>query len=203
MPATPRLAGLLYLVIIICGVTSEAVFRAALRADPTLVAQGAGQLRLSMLADLMMALADVGLAVLLLALLRRFGEWLAIGATAFRLVQAAAIIAGLGWIMAAILDAPRAAMWLSIHETGYDVSLAFFAVNCLLTAVLLYRAGVAWLGWAIGLSGVVYGTGSIIRLIAPDLTAVFAPAYALPLLAETAFCIWLLSGAPALFRPPR
>ncbi|MRU16108.1 DUF4386 domain-containing protein [Roseovarius sp. A21] len=198
MPVSPRLVGLLYLVIIICGVTSEAVFRAAFRADPSLVSQGAGHLRLSMLADLVMALADVGLAILLLALLRRFGEWLAIGATAFRLVQAAGIAAGLGWLMAAILDAPRTAMWLSIHETGYDVSLGFFAVNCLLTGILLHRAGVAWLGWAIGLSGVVYGTGSILRLIAPDLATVFAPAYGLPLLAESAFCIWLLSGAPAL-----
>ena len=200
MPVSPRLAGFLYLVIIICGVTSEVVFRAAFRADPALVTQDAWALRLSILADLIMAMADVGLAILLLALLRRFGEWLAVGATAFRLVQAAAIAAGMGWVMAAILDTPRAAIWLSIHETVYDVSLAFFAVNCLLTGILLHRAGVAWLGWAIGLSGVVYGTGSVLRLMAPDLAAAFAPAYGLPLLAESAFCIWLLLGAPALSR---
>lgn len=200
MVVSPRFAGLLYLIIILCGVTSEVVFRAPFRADAALVNEGTGPLRLSMLADLVMALADVGLAVLLLALLRRFGEWLAIGATAFRLVQAATIAAALGWIVMATLDPQRSGVWLTLHETAYDISLAFFAVNCLLTGILLHRAGMIWLGRFIALSGVVYGTGSILRLVAPDLSPIIAPAYAVPLLAESWFCIWLLWGAPALSR---
>lgn len=202
MPVSPRFAGILYLVIILCGVASEAVFRAPFRADPALVAGDALGLRISMLADLTMALADVGLAVLLLALLRPFGTWLAVAATAFRLVQAACIAGGLGWIMAAILDPSGAGDWLSLHGVAYDVSLAFFAVNCVLTGALLQRAGLRWLGWGIAASGVVYGAGSVLHIVAPAMADGFAVAYVLPLVAETAFCLWLLFGAPGLKPAP-
>ena len=198
MPVSPRFAGMLYLLIILCGVASEAVFRAPFRADPALVALDAQGLRISMLTDLVMALADVGLAVLLFALLRPFGKWLAVGATAFRLVQAACIAGGLGWIMAAILDPAGAAGWLSLHSVAYDVSLAFFAVNCVLTGALLIRADPHLLGWGIVASGLVYATGSVLRLIAPAAADGFAFAYVLPLISESAFCLWLLFGARGL-----
>lgn len=95
--------------------------------------------RLSILADIVMALADAALAVLLFLMFRSISAGLALTAFVFRSA----------WV-------PRI------------------------------------LGLGIGLSGVVYLTGSLLRFAAPDLQALVAPAYLLPLIAETAFCLWLL-----------
>ena len=69
-----RIAGLLYLVIIVCGVGGEAFVRAPLHAEDasqTVANLLAAELpfRLSILADVAMVLADVGLGVLLFYLL--------------------------------------------------------------------------------------------------------------------------------------
>ena len=70
----------------------------------------------------------------------------------------------------------------------------FFAVNCLLTAQLILRSGFVphVVGLGIGLSGLVYLTGSVLRIAAPELHGFVAPIYLVPLVAETAFCLWLL-----------
>jgi hypothetical protein len=48
------------------------------------------------------------------------------------------------------------------------------------------------------LSGLVYMTGSALRLADPTIAEAFAPAYGVPVLAESAFCLWLLfAGAGA------
>ncbi|MEP3332276.1 DUF4386 family protein [Sedimentitalea sp.] len=63
-----------------------------------------------------------------------------------------------------------------------------------MTAVLIVQSGFfpRVLGLGIGLSSLVYLSGSILRFIAPDLHGIIAPAYVVPLVAETAFCLWLL-----------
>ncbi|MCA8880117.1 MAG: DUF4386 domain-containing protein [Rhodobacteraceae bacterium] len=207
-----RIAGALYLVIILCGIWSEAAVRGGLAVpgDPAATAahilEAGPLLRLSILADALMALADVGLAVLLYVLLRPAGPVLALMAMAFRLVQAAAIAAALSFQFAAlrVLDPPfpgndpLAAVFLSVQAHGYDLGLIFFGVNCLLVAVLLIRApfAPAMLGWLIAAAGAVYLTGSILRFAAPGLWAGFQPAYLVPLVAEAAFCLWLLFRGP-------
>ena len=207
-------AGMLYAVIIVAGVWSEAVVRAPLQVpgDPAATAAAArgalGLLRASMAADVVMLLADVGVAVLLFLLLRPHGPLLALAAMVLRLLQAAVLGANLLNLQAAALlaaggpaaaglgDSADALLALSLqaHAHGYDLGLAFFGVNAVLTGILLRRAG--WgprvLGLALIASGAVYLVGSGLRLLAPDLSAGFAPAYALPLLAETAFAGWLL-----------
>jgi hypothetical protein len=67
-------------------------------------------------------------------------------------------------------------------------------VNAVLLGLLLGRAAWAptWLGGLLGVAGLVYLAGSFTRLVAPDLAAVIAPAYAVPILAESATCLWLL-----------
>lgn len=196
--STPRIAGLLYLCIIVLGIGSEGVLRLPYRADPGLAGSDPLGLHLSIMADIGMVLADVALALLLFALLRRFGQGLAVAAMVFRLVQAAGIIAGLNWLIAAVQIPEQAAAFLTVHGIGYDISLVPFALNCLLTGLLIRRAGARLLGLAIMASGAVYLTGTVMRVMAPDLADGFAAAYALPLLAESALCLWLLSGARRL-----
>ena len=205
---TARFAGLLYLTIILLGLTSELVFRGAVRVpgDPEATAAAIAsqpmQLRLSILADMGMALADVGLAVLLLRLLRDLGEGLALAATAFRLVQAAVIGASLPLLMAAAslaeTDPVGAGEAFARHGFAYDLGLMFFGVNSILTGLLIVRLGAAGrlLGAGLMVAGLVYMTGTTLRILSPDLAAAFAPAYGLTVLAEGAITVWLLVGGP-------
>lgn len=208
-PGQVRFAGLCYLVIILCGVGSEVALRGPLidfgSADGTAQAILAQTMRfrLSIMADVMMALADVALAILLYWMFRLVSAGLALTAMIFRLLQAGLIAAGLLNLQAAVLLLQSGAMddsaglaltFIELHAYGYDLGLIFFGVNCLLTAILIVRSGFVprVLGVGIGLSGLVYLSGSILRFVAPDLHGIVAPAYVVPLVAETAFCLWLL-----------
>ena len=213
--ATARMAGVFYLIIIVLGIWSEAFVRSSLFIpdDPmgtTANIIGAeGLFRLSMAADAIMVIADVALAAALFLLLRPVSAPLALTAMLFRLIQAAiigmnllnqdaalAIING-GATMAAFEGAEvdaLASLSLMLHGNGYDIGLIFFGVNSLLTGALLFKSGYfpKTLGILIIGAGLVYLTGSFLVLLAPQLSGPFSMAYALPLLAETAFCLWLL-----------
>ncbi len=208
------LAGALYAVIIIAGIWGEAAVRAPLLSpdDPPRTAAAVqaalGLVRASLATDMLMLIADVGLAVMLYRLLRAQGRTLAMAAMAFRLMQAAVLSANLLNLqfMVLMIDGGRsaallgdtAAAWITLllqaHAHGYDLGLVFFGINAVLTGALLWRA--AWVPRTLALmvvaAGAVYLLGSGIRLLAPGLSDAFAPAYTLPLLAESAFCGWLL-----------
>ena len=200
--AQARFAGFCYLVIILCGVGSEVALRGPLidlgSAEATARAIGAETLRfrLSILADVVMALADAALAILLFLMFRSVSAGLALSALVFRLLQSGLIAAGLLYLQAALLvtDAEQALSFITLHAYGYDLGLIFFGVNCLLTAHLIINSGFAprLLGLGIGVSGLVYLTGSTLRFAAPDLHSFAGPAYLVPLIAETAFCLWLI-----------
>ncbi len=104
-----RLAGALYLGIIVLGVWSELAVRAplAVPGDPAAtvanIREAEALLRLSLAADTLMAVFDVALAVLLFVLLRPVSTLLALVAMAFRLIQAAVIGAALLNQQAALL----------------------------------------------------------------------------------------------------
>lgn len=235
MPASPqlqaRLAGLVYLIIIVAGVWSEMFVRSALvvPGDPAATAAAVianeGLFRLSLAADAVMAVSDVALAVLLFVLLRPAGPTLALTAMVFRLIQTAIIGANLLNQNAALLlvgsagqaaglgaaDANALALhFLELHGQGYDLGLIFFGINSLLVGWLVIRAQYlpSFIGVGLLAAGAVYLTGSFSVLLAPSLTEALAPAYLVPLLAEAAFCLWLLlrginpgrwalAGAPA------
>lgn len=214
-----RAAGLLYLAIIVCGIGGEALLR-----GPLVVADDAGRtaanlaaaaltFRLGILADVVMALSDVALAVLLYVLFRPVDRTLSMMAMAFRLVQAA--ILGLNLVhlhdalallgTAALSVEQRDALvllHLDAHATGYDLGLFFFGINCLLVGALARRADFVptWLGRMISAAGVVYLLGSATRVVAPELVGALEPAYVVPVVAEVAFCVWLLRGGPARAR---
>ena len=197
-----RFAGVCYLIIILCGVGSEVALRGPLidlgSAEATARAIGTETMRfrLSILADVVMAVADAALAILLFLMFRAVSVGLALSALVFRLLQSGLIAAGLLNLQAALLvtDADLALSFITLHAYGYDLGLIFFAVNCLLTAQLILRSGFVphVVGLGIGLSGLVYLTGSVLRIAAPELHGFVAPIYLVPLVAETAFCLWLL-----------
>ena len=201
-------AGGLYLVIILCGVWSEGVARPALvtpgapEATARAIAGAPMLWKLAIAADLTMLLADVAIAAVFLRLFAATSPLLAPLAFALRLVQAALIGAALlPLTLAPSLPPATLEHAITLHGMGYDIGLVFFAVNCVVMAVMLLRTGLAGRGLPLALagSGAVYMTGSLTALFAPELNAAMQPAYALPLLAESGFCLWLM--ARGLRRP--
>ncbi len=204
-PSLVRLAGALYLTIIICGLGAELVLRGPLlQGTPDQVAKALSvniaQLRLSLMADTVMLLADVALALVFFGLLRHISNTLALAAMVFRLGQALLIgtsLIALASVPSLLADAPRIAVHMTdLHAIGYDVGLILFAVNSALMSILLWRSKVPKvIAGGIAASGLVYATGSLIRLIAPDWVVVIEPAYLIPMIAESALCLWLLIRA--------
>jgi hypothetical protein len=210
LTSTPRMAGIFYIVIILCGMTAELALRGPLlapgTAEGTLTAilAAPGQLRGAILLDTVMVLADIALAILLYRLLKPFGEGLALAAMVFRLMQAAVIAASLMALVAVDVMALRQGTaaadtvmtLMELHGIGYDVGLIFFAVNTGLTAWLLSRSGLVprALPPLLATAALVYLAGSLSRIVAPDLNAAMQAAYVVPLIAETWFALALLTG---------
>lgn len=203
-----RLTGLAYLGIILCGVFAEGVARDGLMidGDASATAQALqsqlGLFRASILADLAMLACDGLVAVLFFRLLRPHGPVLAKIALGLRLLQAATILWGVTFLMRifpALQGGDDRAIYAALHAHGliYDIGLIFFAGNCWAMAVLLHRAGGVprLICNGIGVSGVVYLLGSLTHLIAAPWLGLIAPAYLIPLLAETALSLWLLITA--------
>ncbi|SLN60223.1 hypothetical protein ROJ8625_03057 [Roseivivax jejudonensis] len=221
--AVLRWAGLLYLTIIVCGIGAEVGLRAPLidfadaGATAAAILGAPATFRLAIVADLVMAAADVALALLLFEIFRHAAPGLARAAMVFRLMQAGLIAANLlnmqaAWLVVAAGQdiaglapdqrAGLAALFLNLHAHGYDLGLVFFGINSLLTAVLIWHSELfpRWLGVALGAAGAVYLIGSGLRFGAPEMLPFFMPAYAVPVLAESAFCLALLfarRSAPA------
>lgn len=205
-----RLAGVLYLVIIIAGLGAELGLRGPLidlqdaGATAAAILDAPGQFRLAIAADLVMALCDAGLAILLYLMFRIASPGLALSAMVFRLIQTVLIAANLIMLQAAWLlifgadklaDANALALiLLDLHGHGYDLGLVFFGVNSLIMGLLLCRSGLfaKIFGAGLAIAGLVYLVGSGLRFFAPEWSAAFAPAYLLTILAETAFCFRLL-----------
>ena len=206
-----RVAGGLYLFIIVFGIAGEVALRGSLvvagDADATAanILANPGVFRAAFVSDSLMLLADVAIAVVLYLLFRPLSAPLSTAAAAFRLAQAAVIGANLlNYQMALLLLEGRglagadtralAALFLDLHAHGYDLGLIFFAVSNALLGVMLLRAPrlPTWLGWALIAAALVYLAGSYLRFLAPELQLALQPAYAIPLLAELAFCLWLL-----------
>jgi hypothetical protein len=186
---TARAAGALYLVIIVTGIAGGALRATHAPSDPAFAA--------SILMDATMALADVGVGVLLYALLRVVHPTLSMMAMAFRLAQAACIGLNLVHLVLAVrlTPDPLAQTFLSAHAIGYDLSLFFFAINCLLTGALVARSGFLprGLGWMLAGAGGVYLVGSTLQVVAPGLGESFAPAYAITLVSELSMCVYLMT----------
>lgn len=213
--AYARLSGVLYLLIIICGMFSEAYIRSSLIV-PGDAATTAGNIlaspglfRVGFASDSIMLLCDVAIAVLLYVLLRPVSRTLALAAAAFRLTQAAVLGFNLlnyyaamlllgGATYQAGLDTAQlhaqAMLFLELHSHGYDLGLIFFGLSNIILGYLLIRAAYfpSIFGYGLITAATVYLTGSFTRFLFPEILPFITPAYIVPLLAELAFCLWLL-----------
>ncbi|MCW9059868.1 MAG: DUF4386 domain-containing protein [Gammaproteobacteria bacterium] len=208
-----RAAGLLYLVIIACGIGSELFIRGSLYDDMDISVTAANILAYSalfktgFLADSIMLLCDVAIAIVLYLLFRQVDKTLALFAMVFRLVQAVIIGMSLLFYYATYLlltgnaqpDAQTyfmLSLLIDMHAYGYDLGLIFFGIANIALGVLVIRSGFCPrpLGHGLVIAAVIYVIGSYTRLFAVEYHTFVEPAYLVPLLAELAFCLWLLFG---------
>ena len=210
-----RLAGVLYLVIIVFGISSEVFIRSSLIVSGDAAATAGNILaspklfRAGFAADALMLLSDVAIAVLFYQLLKPVSRTLAMTAAAFRLMQAAILgvnllnyyapmlLLGDGGRVSAFEPAQLQALallFLELHRHGYDLGLIFFGLSNLVLGYLVVKSEYfpAVLGYGLQAAGVVYLAGSFTLFLAPEHVSLVEPAYAVPLLAELSFCLWLL-----------
>lgn len=210
-----RFAGVLYLLIIVFGLSGELFIRANIIVSGDAAATAANisasesLFRVGFLTDSIMILCDVALAVLFYILLRPVSKVISLAAMCFRLVQSAVLALNLLHYHAAILlltdsgntaafgVAPLEALasfFLDLYTHGYDLGLLLFGANCLLLGWLVYRSKYfpKFLGILVMAAGLVYLTGSYIRFLAPNFVDAFAPIYLVPVISELSLCLWLL-----------
>jgi hypothetical protein len=210
-----RVAGLLYLIIIVCGIFSEVAVRSSLivKGDPAgttaNIVSSVSLFRIGFAADSVMLLSDVAIAVLFYVLLKPVNKTLALMAAAFRLTHASILGFNLlnYYAPMILLGSPEYAasfginqlgalvmFFLDMHSHGYDLALLFFGFSSLILGYLVVKShfwpGV--FGYGLMAAGIVYLAGSFTRFLFPDYAPAITPIYVVPVIAETAFCLWLL-----------
>ena len=211
-----RLAGLLYLVIVVAGLFAELVVRAGVVESGDAAATARNILanedlfRLGFVADLAMVLADVGVAILFYVLLKPVSRTLALLAMVLRLLMDAVLAVNLMNHLGALLlldaDGPLATvnpaerdalglMALEAHQYGYLVALVFFGLHVAVLGWLFLRSTFLprTLGVLLGIAAVGYLVNSFTYFLIPGYDGALSPIALAPVLvAEVAVVGWLL-----------
>ena len=210
-----RVAGSLYLIIIVFGIFSEVFIRSILivpgdaASTVTNILASEWLFRTGFASDSIMLLSDVAIAVLFYMLLKPVSKTLALMAAAFRLTQAAILglnllnyyaalllLSGAGYSTVFEADQLYALviLFLDMHSHGYDLGLLFFGFSSLILGHLVAKSDYfpRILGYGLITAAVVYLTGSLMRFLFPEYVSFIVPIYIVPLFAELSFCSWLL-----------
>ena len=184
-----RIAGVLYLAIILLGMFGELVVRGTLfvsgDATATANAISASPLlwRAGIVGDLMMQVLDVPVIVIFYFLLRPVSRSLALFATLINLVQTAVLVANkLNLVVPLLLlgnasylkvfapEQLHALSYLAIqaHGFGFGIGLLFFGFACLVQGYLMFKSGYFpnALGWLLAMAGLSYLVNSCALLLA-------------------------------------
>lgn len=214
--AMVRMAGLLYLALIVLGALGEMQVRNALVVSGDAAATAAnivaseGLWRAAIVGDLLMHVLDVPVIAVLYLLLRSINKGLALFATLINLVQTAVLAANkLNLLLplfllgdAAYLKAfppeqlqSLAYLAVKLHGFGFGIGLIFFGVACVARGWLLFQSGFAPKAVCVlmALAGASYLVNSFAMLLAPAVAEMLFPFIMLPpLVGETVFALWLL-----------
>jgi len=211
-----RIGGLLYLIIIVAGVSGELFLR-----GPMIVSGNAAATaehieleptlwRVSLAGDLVMHLCDVGVMLAFYVLLRPVSQNLAFAAVLFNLIQTAVAVANkmnlmvplfllgdAGYLGAFTLEQRQALSYVAVrtHDYGFGVALVFFGLECLVVGYLIVRSGYlpGVLGVLMQIAGASYLVNSFALILAPAVASRLFPAIMLPpFVAELSMALWLL-----------
>jgi Domain of unknown function (DUF4386) len=211
-----RLAGALYLVIVVVGVFGQAVVRDRLvvpgNADATAANVLANETlwRLSVSGELGYLALAVVVSLLLYVLFRPVHRSWALLGLSFNLVAVAVEVVARFMLLAPLVFLGKAPYlqafepqqlhalayaFIRLHSYGFGLSLIFFGCVCLTWGYLIRRSGYfpVVIGWLMQLAGVCYLVNSFALLAAPGVAAILFPAILLPpLVAEVSFGLWML-----------
>ena len=211
-----RIAGILYLAIIVLGLFGELYVRGTLivagDAAATSAAISASPLlwRAGVAGDLLMHVFDVPVIVVLYFLLRPVSRSLALFATLANLVQTAVLVANKmnllvplflmensGYLTAFSPEQLHALSYLAIkaHGYGFGIGLIFFGVACLVRGYLIFKTGYLpkILGVLMAIAGVSYLINSFALLLAPPLAnAMFPGVLISAFVGELSLTLWLM-----------
>jgi hypothetical protein len=211
-----RLAGFLYLAIIVLGGFGELFVRGTLVVSGDAAATADNILhspflwRAGIAGDLLMHVFDVPVILILYFLLRPVSRSLALLATLINLVQTAVLVANklnlllplflledAGHLKSFSAEQLHALSYLAIkaHGVGFGIGLIFFGVACLVRGYLIFRSGYfpRPLGVLVFVAGLSYLTNSFALLLAPSIAALIFPGVLIPaFVGELSFCLWLI-----------
>lgn len=214
-----RIAGVLYLTIIISGIFAEFFVRQSLvvSGDAATTAENimasAGLFRMGIAGDLIMIMSDVALALIFYILLKPVSNTLALLAAFFRLAQATTLginLLNLFFVLQLLNGADYLAalgpeqvhalvlLFLNAHSTGYAIGLVFFGFSILVLGYLIFRSGYIprILGILLMLASLGYLVDSFAHVLLPnyaDYAAVFTLVVFTPaFIAELSLALWLL-----------
>jgi hypothetical protein len=209
-----RITGALYLIIIICGMSSEMFVRAVLidwnDPDATVANIAANPMlfRLGFISDLIMVMSDVAVALTFYVLLKHVSNAMALMAALFRLVQSAILGMNLlNYFQPIILlenngkgldpEQVNALVMqhLFAHDYGYLVALVFFALSCIVLGYLLYKSPL--FPGILGVLLIIAAGGYLIDSFTNFLFPAHAPltewlVVVSALVGEVGLCFWLL-----------
>jgi hypothetical protein len=201
-----RLAGLLYLIVAVCGGFSELYVRAGVKvagdaaATAANIAASATLFRVGALTDLVNLVCFLVLALVLYGLLKPVGATAAQAMLAFNAVSVAVLTANLVSHLAALQaatggDDALAMLFLDLHAQGYLVAGTFFGLWLLPLGYLLFRSGSAprALGVLVMVGSFGYVADLVTRVLFPVAGETLGPVLVLPsALAEVSLALWLL-----------
>jgi hypothetical protein len=210
-----KAAGFLYLIIMFVGFFAEGYVRGSLivSGDPATTAHNilaSAQLyRLGGAVEFVTLFCDVVVALVLYNLLKPVNRSLSLLAAFFRLVFTSIyaalslthfspliILGGAHYLNAFSANQLQALAYfsLSLHAVGYNISLVFFGIHCVIIGGLIVASTFLprTIGVLLSIAGTCYLINSFSNFISPTFAALLFPYIMLPgLLAEGSLALWL------------
>lgn len=210
-----RIGGVLYLIIIVIGFSSEFFVREKLvvSGDVTATANNIvaseSLWRITIAGALILLVCSIALTLILYVLLRPVNKTLALLAVFFNIVEFPIEAASKLCLFAALFLSGNAdylkafephqlhalvQISLKLHDYGFGIDLVFFGFACLVYGYLLFRSGYfpRTLGVLMAIAGLSYLTNSFMLILAPAYAGTISPILVLALIGELSLCLWLM-----------
>lgn len=212
-----RIAGFIYLAIILLGLFGEVAVRGTLVVGGDAAATAANisasplLWRAGIAGDLLMQVLDIPQIVIFYFLLRPVSESLALLAAFFNLIQTAVLALNKVTLMVPLLLLDSAAspgslpvhdiealsyLAIRLHDRGFAIGLLFFAFTCLILGYQIYKSGYLpkFLGVLMQLAGISYLVNTMVLILAPALMpSLFPGVFVLAFVGEASLCLWLIA----------
>jgi hypothetical protein len=210
-----RIGGVLYLIIIVIGFSSEFFVREKLVVSGDVTATANNIMaseslwRITIAGALILLVCSIALTLILYVLLRPVNKTLALLAVFFNIVEFPIEAASKLCLFAALFLSGNAdylkafephqlhalvQISLKLHDYGFGIDLVFFGFACLVYGYLLFRSGYfpRTLGVLMAIAGLSYLTNSFTLILAPAYAGTISPILMLALIGELSLCLWLM-----------